>query len=111
MSELRGSVAWSRIALVVGALAAIVPLSAQAGGRSAPLTVAQVDRMTPVCDGHPERHWIGSVVGAIDARNGGGVPVSFVGCFTDRHSCEVWKQEAGGLVNGFLTQYSCDPRY
>lgn len=100
----------NRLLFVAGivVLAGAAPASAQIN--HGPITVATVEKTAPACDGHPDRHWVGRVEGAIRGRADGVEPVSFVGCFADRHSCEVWKGEAGGLVTGVLFQYSCEPR-
>lgn len=72
--------------------------------------VAAIRNNTPRCAEHPDAPWIGRVAGNTEGMLDQSLPVSFVGCFPDKESCERWKMEASRIITTTFTQYSCKPR-
>lgn len=83
------------------------PAAAQAEGI---FTINRVNETTPRCADHPTWGWRGRVSGNITNLLDGRTPVSFVGCFPDRASCETWRGRASGAIDGLIIQNSCRPR-
>lgn len=94
-------------ALAVLAAVGMEPAHAQQEGI---LTVARVNRITPACRDHPGAPWIGRVAGNIEGLVDGYIPVSWVGCFPTRESCEAWRTHVSGILTERITQNSCRPR-
>lgn len=95
---------------LLSAILAAAGVSAAQAQQEGILTVARVDRITPKCRDHPDAPWRGRVAGNIEGLWGGYMPVSWVGCFPTRASCEAWRGPVSGIITERITQNVCEPR-
>lgn len=95
--------------IAAAALVALLPVvaSAQIGG---PVQRQAIYDATPSCSANPQFPIIGRVSGGTEDFLDRTIPVSFVGCFPDVGSCELWKGRTSAIITTTIIQYSCRPR-
>jgi hypothetical protein len=95
-------------ALLAGML--LAPASGRAEGVDNMADIQRIRDATPSCKAHPNARYIGRVSGNTQDAFDQNIPVSFVGCFDDLGTCELWKQRTSSIITGTIIQYSCRPR-
>jgi len=87
------------------AIASLIALGACAPDYSSPFQIAANQANTPSCDGG-NGPVVGRVSGTVDMMPGQR-PVSYVGCFNDMASCQAWRAQMSGTINGRIIYDEC----
>ncbi len=98
------------VALTVAATLLAAAPSAIAQGIDSNYDIQRIRDATPSCDANPDARWIGRVSGNTTDILDNSRPVSFVGCFDDQATCELWKGRASSIITSTIIQYSCRQR-
>lgn len=95
---------------VAAAILATPAAQAQGVGVDNMADIEAIRQATPSCNEHPDAPWIGRVSGNTTDAFDNNIPVSFVGCFYDKATCERWKGRASNIITTTIIQYSCKRR-